>query len=455
MPNINGIQLNDRELQMLQRFKLHQGSGLSLKEMAGLAGQLPTESGLNPLSKGDHGTAYGLYQTRGDRQTALRNYQSPLNPTNEFDRQIDALVADFRSPSAGAAPAKFRAASPLDNAAITGGGIAFERPSLNPKTLQYARRANDTARYKAALGGPLREGPPDPTDIDLAAAHAGGGTLGAQGGPPGLVAPDAMVAMPAPAGGPPMGLVGAGPMRMAGGASGGLPDLPRQEAPIASAPVPLPAAPAPDPIPMSPAPDPSSSTAPPAMRSPLSSPPPLLRPSIGGPSLASSDPGPALDLPQPSPLRTADFAPRLPPGPRGILSASAAPTRPVPVSATPPITPPTPLVGGTHTSVADAGPSSAPITPASTPDVAPAPSAPSSPEVAKSGAGGFGGAIGAIGDFASAFASKPAPPPPQISPSSPMDQQTGSPPSQQANAADLMANLLANRRSGRLRGLVG
>lgn len=125
-------------------------AGLSVAQAAGVAGNLQTESGLNPAAYNPAEGAIGLAQWEGGRRTALQSFaRSRGTAETDLNTQVDFMVSEFHG-SESRAYAKLLAANDPGSAAAV-----FD---------QYYERSSGAARAQRVA------------NAEAIAAGAGGGT---------------------------------------------------------------------------------------------------------------------------------------------------------------------------------------------------------------------------------------------------------------------------------------
>lgn len=128
-----------------------------------VVGNLYQESGFNPAAVGDSGTAYGLGQWRGDRQTGLINFaKAQGKPPTDPNVQLDYLVSEMKGGDMGAQRAYAllqQAKTPQD---ATEAMMHFFRPAgYTPANPTAGHGFQNRVQYAQALlpnGQPVAQG---------------------------------------------------------------------------------------------------------------------------------------------------------------------------------------------------------------------------------------------------------------------------------------------------------
>lgn len=127
------------------------GRGWQPHQAAGIVGNLLAESGLNSGVFGDHGTAGGLGQWRGERLTGLQRFAAATgNNWKDFNTQLAFVDRELRTTEKSAGDKLMAAKNVSDaNAAM----ITYERPQGSEKGVQYAHNYSGRLKFsQQALG---------------------------------------------------------------------------------------------------------------------------------------------------------------------------------------------------------------------------------------------------------------------------------------------------------------
>lgn len=161
--------------------------GLKPWQAAAFVGTLMQESGpnLNPVAKGDNGTAFGIAQWRGDRFNRLKAFAKKKGTTwDNFQTQLEYSVYEGQNYETYAWN-KLRAAQNVEQAAAA--AISYERPlgwtRENPKNghgwsnrlkfavqmMGHAKTMMSASDQGENMGGPVGSGPDNEPAYDSAA----------------------------------------------------------------------------------------------------------------------------------------------------------------------------------------------------------------------------------------------------------------------------------------------
>ena len=127
------------------------GRGWQPHQAAGIVGNLLAESGLNSGVFGDHGTAGGLGQWRGERLTGLQRFAAATgNNWKDFNTQLAFVDRELRTTEKSAGDKLMAAKNVSDaNAAM----ITYERPQGSEKGVHYAHNYSGRLKFsRQALG---------------------------------------------------------------------------------------------------------------------------------------------------------------------------------------------------------------------------------------------------------------------------------------------------------------
>lgn len=101
--------------------------GITKEQSSGIVGNLMHESGLNPEASGDHGTARGIAQWRGDRLAKLKAYADKIGKSwTDFNTQLQFISYELKT-TESAVLSKIKSSSSIQQAADVV-GMYYERP---------------------------------------------------------------------------------------------------------------------------------------------------------------------------------------------------------------------------------------------------------------------------------------------------------------------------------------
>ena len=121
------------------------GKGMTKNQAAGIVGNLIPESNLRTDAVGDHGTAYGVAQWRGDRQTNLRNFAG--GDVKDLGTQLSFILEEFRTTHKTAYDALMQTTTAAEAADVI--RKKYEIPSADPRLGQHQARID----YANTLAG--------------------------------------------------------------------------------------------------------------------------------------------------------------------------------------------------------------------------------------------------------------------------------------------------------------
>lgn len=116
--------------------KFFMDKGFSKNHAAGIVGNLIPESNLNTRAVGDQGTAYGVAQWRGDRQTNLRDFAG--GNVDDLGSQLSFILEEFGTTHKKAYEALMQTTTAAEAADVI--RRLYEIPSNDPKLGQHQAR---------------------------------------------------------------------------------------------------------------------------------------------------------------------------------------------------------------------------------------------------------------------------------------------------------------------------